>query len=42
MSEPALKDAFIRDFSDDFAIHKDVPGQSVVENKWTGQPFVDT
>ena len=31
MSEPVLKDAFVRDFSKDFTIHKDVPGKSAVE-----------
>lgn len=33
MSEPALKDAFIRNFGKDFIIHSDVRGESLVEDK---------
>lgn len=33
MSEPALKQAFIRDFGGDFDIHSDVSGQSIIEGK---------
>jgi len=33
MSEPALKRAFIRDFSEDFVIHSDVSGENLVEGR---------